>query len=77
MAVTLICSCSFLPEELQFCNVNFYVDGKLYESKTVVIGQTVSEPKSPHKENQVFVGWGTDGAISYKVLRTASLAFIF
>ena len=66
MAVTLICSCSFLPEELKFCKVNFYVDGKLYDSKTVVVGQIVSEPKMPAKENQIFVGWATEGAIAYK-----------
>lgn len=61
-----MCSCSFLPEELQGCEVNFYVDGELYATEKVTIGQTVSEPKAPKKENQIFVEWGTNAPIFCK-----------
>lgn len=66
MSVSLLCSCDILSEQAILCKVNFYVDGELYETKTVSMGQTVSEPKLPEKENQIFVAWGTDGLISYK-----------
>ena len=62
----MICSCDFLPEEIKLCNVNFYVDGELYTTKTAIIGQTVSMPKAPQKENEIFVGWFVDGVFSYE-----------
>ena len=66
MLVCMICSCDFLPEEIKLCNVNFYVDGELYTTKSVIIGQTVSMPKAPQKENEIFVGWFVDGVFSYE-----------
>lgn len=66
LASMLICGCSILPEELKFCEVNFYVDGQLYDTKTVAIGKTVSAPQSPEKKNEIFVAWGTEGLISYE-----------
>lgn len=66
MIATLICSCSFLPEEIITCNVNFYVDGELYTSKTGVIGQAISQPKAPQKENQIFLGWFVNNALVYE-----------
>ena len=59
MLTSLLCSCSFLSEKLSFCKVNFYVDGELYATKDVVIGQSVPMPKSPTKENMIFIGWCT------------------
>ncbi len=62
----LTCSCSMLPEQVKFCKVKFYVDGELYETKTVAFGQAVNMPETPHKTNEVFIGWGrTDGAVAY------------
>ena len=66
MLVCMICSCDFLPEEIKLCNVNFYVDGELYTTKSVIIGQTVSMPKAPQKEKEIFVGWFVDGVFSYE-----------
>ena len=63
--LTLLAGCSFLPDTIKFCDVNFYVDGELYTTKTVVLGQTVDLPKNPEKENFVFTGWRVDGLISY------------
>lgn len=57
----LICSCSLLPEEIRLCKVRFYVDGELYDTKTVTFGQTVKMPQSPTKTNEIFVGWCIDG----------------
>ncbi len=65
MVASLVCSCSLLPEELKFCKVNFYVDGELYDSKSVAIGQTVSEPSIPEKQNYIFTGW-VDSTATYK-----------
>ena len=65
MFTSLVCSCSLLPENLTFCKVNFYVDGELYDSKNVAIGQTVSEPDIPTKQNYVFTGW-VDSTATYK-----------
>lgn len=65
MLTSLVCSCSLLPENLTFCKVNFYVDGELYDSKNVAIGQSVSEPAIPTKENHVFTGW-VDSTATYK-----------
>lgn len=62
---TLFCSCDLLPEELKFSTVNFYVDGQLYDSQTVVTGQSIAMPKTPAKKNEVFVAWVTDGALSH------------
>lgn len=65
LCLTLLAGCSLLPEKMRFCEVKFYVDGELYDTKTVVVGQSVATPKNPEKENFVFTGWRTDGAISY------------
>ena len=56
----LICSCSLLPEEIGTCQVNFYVDGQLYDTKTVVYGQNVKMPDTPNKQNEIFVSWCQD-----------------
>ena len=61
----LMCSCSLLPESMQFCKVKFYVDDELFETKTVAFGQTVNIPQIPHKTNEVFIGWGTGGDLAY------------
>lgn len=66
LALGVLCSCDFLPEEIALCTVEFYVDGELYTSKTVNIGTSVTSPREPSKENQIFVGWYTDGLLSYK-----------
>lgn len=66
MIATLICSCSFLPDEIKTCTINFYVDGELYTTKTGVIGQVISQPKSPQKENEIFVGWFVNNILVYE-----------
>ena len=63
--LVLLAGCSLLPDKIKFCDVNFYVDGELYTTKTVVVGQTVDLPKAPEKENFVFTGWRVDDLISY------------
>jgi S1-C subfamily serine protease len=63
--LAFLAGCSLLPKEIAFRNVNFYVDGELYTTKSVIVGQSVSVPKNPEKENFVFTGWRTDGAVSY------------
>ena len=65
LIVGLACGCSLIPEDLQKCNVNFFVDGQLYETKTVSLGQSVRPPETPEKTNEIFVAWGTEGVISY------------
>lgn len=62
----LMCSCSLLPEELQLCEVNFYVDGQLYETKSVTFGQTVKMPQAPSRANEIFVAWCTAESIAYR-----------
>ena len=57
----LICSCSLLPEEIRLCKVRFYVDGELYDTKTVTFGQTVKMPQPPTKINEILIGWCVDG----------------
>lgn len=57
--------CSLSPQEIVLRDVNFYVDGELYTTKTVVLGQSVSVPKNPEKDNFVFTGWRTEGIVSY------------
>jgi hypothetical protein len=63
MTLSILSSCSLLPEELKFCNVNFYIDGELYDTKTVAIGNPVNEPSHPDKENEIFVSWQTRGLL--------------
>ncbi len=53
----LLCGCDFGALVKDSCTVNFYVDGELYESKTVAMGSTVSMPTPPQKTNEIFVGW--------------------
>ena len=62
----LMCSCSLLPEEIKICKINFYVDGALYDTKTVTFGQTVKMPQSPSKTNEIFVAWCLGESISYQ-----------
>lgn len=65
LCVTFLASCSLLPEAIGFRQVNFYVDGELYETSNVMVGQSVANPKNPEKENFVFVGWRTEGSPAY------------
>lgn len=67
VALGIFAGCSFLPEELKFCDVNFYVDGEIYATKTVVVGQTVAMPQAPEKENYIFTGWYIKGLISSNI----------
>lgn len=64
--LTLLAGCSILPDELKTCKVKFYVDGELYDTKTVVVGQSVGAPKNPSKNNQIFLAWSTGGIIPYE-----------
>lgn len=66
LIVGLACGCSVIPEDLKYCEVNFFVDGQLYDTKTVAVGQSVRPPVSPEKKNEIFVAWGTEGIISYE-----------
>ena len=67
MLATIISGCSFLPEDIvTFVNVNFYVDNEIYATKSVMLGQTVSQPTNPEKENQIFLGWYVDGIFTYE-----------
>ncbi len=63
---SFVCGCSFLPDEIKLCNINFFVDGELYATQTALLGQVISQPKSPEKENQIFVGWCTDSNLAYE-----------
>ena len=65
LCVTFLASCVLLPEEIAFRQVNFYVDGELYKTSNVIVGQGVATPKNPEKENFVFIGWRTEGSPSY------------
>lgn len=65
LCVTFLAGCSLLPKEIAFRQVNFYVDGELYETSNVMVGYSVANPKNPEKENFVFVGWRTEGSPSY------------
>lgn len=55
-----------LPEAKAFVDVDFYVDGELYHSQEVFIGQNASMPTAPQKENHVFLGWYTGGTNPYE-----------
>lgn len=65
ISLGILAGCSLLPGKLQFCEVKFYVDGEIYETRSAAIGKTVGAPKNPEKENYIFTGWKTDGLISY------------
>lgn len=64
MLLSFVSSCSLLPEELKRCEVKFYVDGILYDTKSVTLGKTVSAPDAPKRENEIFVGWSVTGTTS-------------
>ena len=64
MMLFLLAGCSFLPDKLKLCEVNFYVNDELYETKTGMIGSTIGEPSAPQIENQIFMGWYTKGLFS-------------
>lgn len=66
MLVGVLSGCDFLPDNIKTCTVSFYVDGELFTTKTVSIGSTVSSPRAPEKENQVFVGWFAEGILTYE-----------
>ena len=57
-------SCSLLPEEITTCTVNFFVDGKLYQTKTVIAGNTLTPPNAPTIKNEIFVGWKIVGILN-------------
>ena len=66
MVSSLMLGCAFLPDSIRISEVNFYVDGELYTSKTVNMGSSVSAPIAPKKENQIFVGWYSGGIFNYE-----------
>ena len=66
LVLSVFGGCSLLPDEIKFCEVNFYVDNELYDTKTGVIGQGVNLPSAPQKENLIFMGWYTTGVLSNK-----------
>lgn len=61
IALSILSSCSLLPEDLKFCKVNFYVDGELYDTQSVAIGTCASKPTPPQKTNEIFIAWETGG----------------
>ena len=63
--ISAFTGCVFTPSVSigDSAKVNFYVDGELYETKSVKRGETVETLAAPSKENQVFVGWYTTGLI--------------
>lgn len=83
LCLALFAGCSLLPEEITLREVNFYVDGELYLSEDVVLGQSVATPKNPEKENHVFIGWRTEGDpaymydFSFKVMNSINLHACF
>ena len=64
IAAILVCGCEIPGLEKTEHTVRFYVDGELYSEARVTTGSTVTFPKNPSKENQIFVGWYTDGLFS-------------
>ena len=66
MVSSLMLGCAFLPDSIRISEVNFYVDGELYTTKTVNTGSTVSAPIAPKKENHIFVGWYSGGIFNYE-----------
>lgn len=66
LITVMLAGCSLLPSFSlgDSARVNFYVGDKLYETVNVKRGETVDMPEPPEKENQVFVGWYTDGLFS-------------
>lgn len=64
MVISLLASCDFLPEDIQFCTVEFYVEDELYSTHTTILGQPTPMPATPTKENHIFVGWYLEGKIA-------------
>ena len=67
VVLSVLGGCSLLPDDIKACNVNFYVDNELYDTKLGIIGQTINLPEAPEKENLIFVGWYTNGVLVYEV----------
>ncbi len=64
--LTLMSSCSLLPEEWKTCTVEFYVGDELYDKKIVMVGNTINPPADPKRNNEIFVGWTSDTLLSTK-----------
>ena len=43
--------------------VNFYIDGALYDQKTVARGEPLTLPVDPYEEGYIFHGWSDDGGL--------------
>lgn len=66
LVLSVLSACVFLPDDIKLCQVNFYVDNELYDTKSGIIGQPVNLPSAPQKENLIFMGWYTTGVLSSK-----------
>ena len=66
MLLTLMSSCSLLPEDWKTCTVEFYVGDELYDKKIVIAGNTINPPTDPQRTNEIFIGWTTDTLVSTK-----------
>lgn len=64
--ITLLTGCGLLSSVSlgDTAKVNFYVDGEIYKSVSVQRGHSVDMLEAPAKENQIFIGWYTDGLFS-------------
>ncbi len=58
LIITLLTGCFFLPTSTN--TVKYYVDGQLYETRTVASGACAKSIPAPKRENQIFVGWFID-----------------
>ena len=60
LALTLLTGCIFPSIISSTSTVNYYVDGRLYKTQTVVSGTCANSIKAPDRNNQIFVGWFLD-----------------
>ena len=58
LVFALLTGCFSLPTSTN--TVNYYIDGQLYETRTVFSGSCTQSIPAPKIENQIFVGWFLD-----------------
>ena len=75
MSVSALVGCVSSGLGVDGISVDYYVDGNLYQTKEIARGGTVPYIEAPKKENQIFIGWFTDSALTERFDFTTSPFF--
>lgn len=66
ISVSVLVGCVSSGFGIDLISINYCVDGEIYQTKSITRGSTAPYIEAPEKENQIFIGWFTDRALTKK-----------